>query len=265
MPRPAPDELERLFDTFAPAIAIEPISDDDRIGAPAWSRGGDAPDVDTALPTVYRHHSWTRNRGEILLQLNYVFWFPARPATGSFDYLAGAVDGITWRVTLAPDGAPLAYDAIHNCGCYHLFFPTARSCVIEDQGALQEPAFSFQRIEEGGRQLLLLSPVEHFIERVLPVPGELAGANYRFEDYDALRALPAPGGRRSLFGADGIVPGTERGERFLLWPMGVPAPGAMRQFGHHATAFIGRRHFDDPALIEQSFAPRPAAGCPVSD
>jgi hypothetical protein len=27
----------------------------------------------------------------------------------------------------------------------------------------------------------------------------------------------------------------------------------MRQWGRHATAFIGRRHFDDPWLVERYF------------
>ncbi|MNC92616.1 hypothetical protein D3C83_90760 [compost metagenome] len=49
------------------------------------------------------------------------------------------------------------------------------------------------------------------------------------------------------------MPGTERGERWLFWPMGVPEPGAMRQWGRHATAFVGRRHFDDPGLLERYF------------
>jgi len=35
--------------------------------------------------------------------------------------------------------------------------------------------------------------------------------------------------------------------------MGVPDPGEMRQWGHHAIAFIGQRHFDDPDLIERFF------------
>jgi len=56
-----------------------------------------------------------------------------------------------------------------------------------------------------------------------------------------------------LYGPDGVVAGTERAERWLIWPMGVPAPGAMRQWGHHATAFIGRRHFDDPDLLTRLF------------
>jgi len=49
------------------------------------------------------------------------------------------------------------------------------------------------------------------------------------------------------------VPGTERAERYFFWPMGVPEPGAMRQAGRHATAFVGRRHFDHPGLLERYF------------
>jgi hypothetical protein len=70
-----------------------------------------------------------------------------------------------------------------------------------------------------------------------------------------LRSMPEPGGgRRSLYGPDGLVPGTERTERFLFWPMGVASAGAMRQWGNHATAFIGERQFDDPFLLDRSFA-----------
>jgi hypothetical protein len=61
------------------------------------------------------------------------------------------------------------------------------------------------------------------------------------------------GGTRSAFGPDGLVPGSERTERFLFWPMGIASAGAMRQWGHHATAFVGRRHFDDADLIEARF------------
>ena len=51
----------------------------------------------------------------------------------------------------------------------------------------------------------------------------------------------------------GLVPGTERGERWFLWVSGVPEPGAMRQHHRHATAFVGRRHFDDPYLLERIY------------
>ena len=46
-----------------------------------------------------------------------------------------------------------------------------------------------------------------------------------------------------------------RKERFFLWPMGVPYAGAMRQWGHHAVAFVGKRYFDDPFLLNKFFSP----------
>ena len=49
------------------------------------------------------------------------------------------------------------------------------------------------------------------------------------------------------------LPGSQRPERFLLWPMGVRSAGAMRQWGHHPVAFLGRRRFDDARLIELLF------------
>lgn len=76
---------------------------------------------------------------------------------------------------------------------------------------------------------------------------------YDLTAMDALRGLPIPtGGTRSLYDHRRIVVGTEWRERFLLWPMGVPAPDAMHQCGTHATTFIGRRHFDDPHLINRA-------------
>ena len=89
------------------------------------------------------------------------------------------------------------------------------------------------------------------------VSGAAGGVGYAFAADDGLRSLPDPaGGRRSAFRPDGIVPGSERGERYLFWPMGVREPGAMRQWGRHATAFVGRRHFDDARLIERYFTLR---------
>jgi len=35
--------------------------------------------------------------------------------------------------------------------------------------------------------------------------------------------------------------------------MGIPKIGSMREQGHHAIELIGRTHFDDPFLFDQSF------------
>ena len=74
---------------------------------------------------------------------------------------------------------------------------------------------------------------------------------YRMAAESDVRSLPtADGRRRSLYGPDGIISQSDRPERFILWPMGIANAGAMRQWGTHATAFIGRRHFDDPFLFD---------------
>lgn len=148
---------------------------------------------------------------------------------------------------------------MHNCGCYHMFFPTAALMLHPDvdRGALEPPLVpqTAPALGPGERLVIRLAHRTHYIERV-QATRTADGTPYRLADYDELRSLPRPDGtRRSLFAPDGIVPGTARRERWLLWPLGVPAPGAMRQWGHHATAFIGRRHFDDPDLLERLFAP----------
>ncbi len=91
------------------------------------------------------------------------------------------------------------------------------------------------------------------MERVFRDPAA-DGGRYEFRAYDALRSLLAPrGGTRSVFGPDGLIVGTDRPESWLFWPMGIANAGAMRQWGRHATAFVGRRHFDDADLLERRF------------
>ena len=102
--------------------------------------------------------------------------------------------------------------------------------------------------------MVRLASGSHYVEGVNLVRGTDGVSRYAFRSYDELRSLQRmDGGRRSAFGPDGLIAGTERGERFLFWPMGIRSPGAMRQWGRHATAFIGRRHFDDADLIEKRF------------
>lgn len=272
IPEPKGEDRNRLFAAFAPVWQIDVASNNDRIGAPGWSNIDDEkPLVDTQQPTVYRHISHTRFEDEILLQLNYVVWFPSRPRTSSFDYLGGHIDGIMWRVTLSRDGTPLIFDSSHNCGCFHMFFPSRglqlRPLPNTPEDGLQEPALVPQQapdLRPGAGPTLRIAHRTHYIERVTPDPLDQGRTvRYRWADYDSLRSLPvAGGGRRSLFRPDGIVPGTKRGERWFFWPLGVPHPGEMRQWGHHATAFVGRRHFDEPYLLERTFIIDPSKAAP---
>jgi len=254
-------EFDALFAAFAPAFVIDTASDADRPGMLGWQNGA-LPAVDIARPVVYRRVSYTRYRGRTLLQLNYSIWFPGRPLVSEWDLLGGYLDGLTWRVTLTPDGEPWVYDSIHNCGCYHQFFPAARAALKSRSDTLDETAFVPQTLPTmapGERLSLRLESGTHYLQHIIVERGAGSGGlQYRFADDDSLRSQTMRNGeRKSIFRADGIVPGTERGERYWFWPMGVPEPGAMRQWGRHATAFVGRRHFDDPGLLEKYFEMKP--------
>lgn len=243
-------QQQALFARFAPIWEVDVVDGNDRIGGIRWQ---DGPQVDTTQPVEYRLLSYTLLNGQILPQLNYVVWFPARPGN---DIYAGWLDGLWWRVTLGPNGEPWLYDSIHSCGCYHQFFPTAALQLREDRARfyVEEPLVP-QQAPQGERLVLRISSARHFIERVYVAADMDELTPLQLHPYDKLRALPAldGSGYRSLFGRHGLVDGSERPERFLFWPLGIRSPGAMRQWGRHPTAFVGRRHFDDPYLIETLF------------
>jgi len=257
IPEPGPVDLEALFAEHAPVYEIEITGDYDRPGALRWRRDAAHPEVDAADLAVYRHAAWTRYRGRTLLQLVYTIWFAERPEDSRDDLLAGKLDGLTWRVTLAPDGAPLVYDSIHPCGCYHMFFPTPRARALPAPEDELEWLFSPQQLPlpaAGERPVLRIASRMHSLTRVSLARGAESTVRYDLRPYDELRSLPRlDGERRSAFGPDGLIAGTERPERLLFWPMGIASAGAMRQWGRHATAFVGRRHFDDADLFERRF------------
>lgn len=157
IPLPVAKQRDRLFVRFAPVWEVDVRSPADRIGAPYW--GLDERPLINSEPWVYRRLSHVRFGGEALLQLNYIIWFPERPADKPIDLLSGHMDGIIWRVTLAQDGRPILYDAIHNCGCYHMFFPTLGLRFRAQSGELSEPLWVPQLAPEliGAKRLVVES------------------------------------------------------------------------------------------------------------
>ncbi len=259
IPDPDEEDQRRLLQAFAPVLEIDVAQPADRIGWPSFLSSSRA-EVDTQRPVVFTRLSHVRFESKNLLQLNYIFWFPSRPKKGPLDILAGHLDGITWRITLDYDGTPLIYDSMHNCGCYHLFLPTPKLHRRDVGEGYEEPLLSPQVVRPGsGREVLRIANRSHYLQRVFHRSEfDQESVSYALEHYDRLRSLAAAGGRRkSLFGEDSLVRGSERPERWLFWPMGVPSAGAMRQWGHHATAFVGRRHFDEPELISRYFERAP--------
>lgn len=273
---PQVDALAALLQRHAPIVEVDDSGAHDRIGPLTIGAGSPHARVDLNEPPVaYVRMAFGRLGGVLRAQLVYTFWFPARPKDGALDLLGGELDALVWRVTLDDRGNALAFDSIHACGCYHMFFATPRVQPRRGpppgQGRFDEGLFMPQDtlpdIGPAQRVVLRVASRSHYLQRVSVVDGHVGAAtSYRLRDEDELRSLAVSrddaDGRiaRSAYDADGMIPGTERLERFFFWPMGIASAGQMRQWGRHATAFVGRRHFDDPALLDRYFELSNCAG-----
>ena len=250
-----------LLQRHAPVLEIDVAGTFDHPGTVVLD-DLDRPVVDTAAPVAYVRVAHALLEGKPHLQLVYTFFFTERPAGGPLDALAGRLDGIVWRVTLDVDGTPLVYDSIHPCGCYHLFFPTDRVLARPAADSLDEGMFAPQALRapaDDQAAVLRIASGTHYLQRVSFDRRGGSGVGYRLDDERRLTVLPkVGGGTRSAYGSDGLMAGSERIERYFFWPTGVESAGQLRQWGRHATAFVGRRHFDDPMLLDSYFARRAA-------
>jgi hypothetical protein len=257
IPDYAPDARQALFRIYAPAWEVRTEAEYDRIGTPVWT-SKDELDIDTRQPRTYTLLSFTRFGKEILTQLNYIIWFPSRPKENALDIYGGLLDGLNYRVTLDKNGEPLLYETIHNCGCYYEAYPTQR-LKVREKIAYAEPPLILKAPELSPSKELMTVTMEsrtHYVQHLYPLTRQLPPETvvYSLAEYGKLQSLPdSSGGRRSMFSPDSLAPGSERLERFILWPTGVVSPGAMRQWGRHAVAFVGERHFDDPFSMDNMF------------
>lgn len=258
IPNASIEELSGWFQRHAPIWRMEEAVSGDRIGKPELADDKHAR-VDTERPVEYRYVSFARFNEEVVIQLNYMVWLPERPRDGFFDLLGGHLDGAIWRVNLDSDGEVIAGESLHICGCYYMIFPgeDVRERPSQPGG---EPIFVGPQLPKpaaGERISLTRETGSHYLVGV-SAAGETADVRLELRDPNELRSLSGAGRHESLYGRNGLVDGSERRERWLLWTMGVPSPGAMRQPGRHAIAFAGRRHFDQPDLLEHSLEARDA-------
>lgn len=236
----------------APVFLIETESHADDIGYPEPSQDGKRVHIDAGSPVVLWRQSTTEFKGETHEQISYILWFSERPKKHALDLLGGSLDSVIFRVTIGADGSPILYDTIHGCGCYHLFFPVTplkRKPMPEDED-LREAAFvpfEAPNLAEGERLGVRISAGDHYVIGFEAAPA-VGGKNYELVDArEAIQEIA------HLYDRNGILPQSRRLERFILWPMGIRSAGAMRAWGHHATAFVGKRHFDDADLLDRAF------------
>ena len=255
VPRPNPEQQIKLAHTFAPFFIQDAADFYDCPGRVVWKGG--RPDVDPEKPTIYFYFSHAVWKGAPVLQISYVAWYSARAGQRAPFIEKGHMDGLTLRVSLDPNGRPFMWDGMNNCGCYHFFAPPEERIdhVIPRSSGFDPfvPQW-LPSIPSKARLGVLLNSGWHQVERLLAVTGSTPSAPYKLLPYNTLEALPVEEGEsQSIFDAQGIVKGSDRLERFILFSMGIPRIGAMRQRGHHAIEFFGRDHFDNPELFEENF------------
>jgi hypothetical protein len=254
---PLLDEVQekKLVESFAPIFVQDVAALYDRIGRVVWK--GDDVDIDPERPSAYYYISHAFLKGKPILQINYVIWYSERAGKRPPSIEKGHLDGLTTRVSLDDRGTPFMVEVMLNCGCYHLFAPEKDRVERIVSRTLQFNAFVPQWLPSffPGKWIgLRVSSGWHQVQRVMAAEEIPDAIPYELVPYDVLEALPQEEGRtKSIFDAKGIVRGSERGERFILFSMGIPSIGSMRQRGHHAIELIGRVLFDDPNLFDQSF------------
>jgi hypothetical protein len=255
VPRPNIEAARTLAAMFAPRLLQDVAGDYDRIGAVIWQ--GDRIGIDADRPTGYYYLSRAYFNGRSVLQINYVFWFAARNGPNSPAIERGNLDGLTVRVTLDHAGLPVMIDIMNNCGCYHFFVPDRKriarvvpnpfgfDALVPRWMPEEFPRESLvMRVNSGWHQVVHIG-TETTVERTML---------YRLVPYDRLESIRRADNRfDSLFAPDGIAKQTDRIEPLLLFPMGIPSVGSMRQRGHHAIILVGRAHFDDPFLFDRNF------------
>lgn len=254
---PLPDENQgkKLVEHFAPVFIQDDAAPHDQIGRLAWR--GVCPDIEEEKPTVYYYFSHALLKGRPILQINYVIWYSKRAGERSPGIERGHLDGLTLRVSLDEQGKPFMVDAMSDCGCYHLFAPDKGRVDRVRSKPLRFDPFVPQWlpvISQGERLGVRLNSGWHQVQRLIAAKDLPAPTPYELAPYDILESLPRPGGRtESIFDPSGIAKCSKRVERFVLFSMGIPEIGSMRQRGHHAIELIGRVTFDDPELFDENF------------
>ncbi|MDY6903346.1 MAG: hypothetical protein SWH61_01550 [Thermodesulfobacteriota bacterium] len=261
VPRPDSVDVLILARAFAPVLIQDETGPNDRIGRIVWRNGEIAVDTDTPVVYYYLTNAFYRDRP--IVQINYAAWYPARKGGESPWIEQGRIDGLTIRISLDSRGVPFMVDMMNNCGCYHFFMP--RKGVVK---AIKPKRFTIDAFiprelpaEFPEKRLTVqMNTGWHQVRHIDTSPPANAGeadngaVPYTLLPYDFLETLPKTGGTcESMFDNKGIVKGSGRIEPLLLFPMGIPKVGSMRQRGNHALKLVGREHFSDPRLFDNNF------------
>jgi hypothetical protein len=117
----APVFVQQRVDTRAQRHPYPP--EYDHIGTARLRREkGELKAFVAGLPRVYAFCEKKKIGSRDHYQLTYTAWYPAHPARSTVDLEEADIDSCVLRITLDGDNAPLFYETIAACGCFHKVF-----------------------------------------------------------------------------------------------------------------------------------------------
>ena len=248
-------DIYSLARAFAPVIAQDVVAVYDRFGEVEWQNNRVV--INPFRATVYYYITYSFINQVPVLQINYAFWYSERSGKKAPAYEKGPLDGITVRVSLDQAGHPVMADVMNSCGCYHFYAP--RKGVVTIKKPTTQALYPFvaawlpEKYPESPLAIRINSGW-HQIEQLYSGEVPTGAVTYRLVPYDFLESLPHSDGRvESVFDSDGIMKYSRRIEPYILFSMGIPRIGYMRQRGHHAIHIVGRAHFTDPDIFDRYF------------
>ncbi|MBV8432433.1 MAG: hypothetical protein JO244_14810 [Solirubrobacterales bacterium] len=208
-------------------------------------------------PRVYALAEKRTLGGHERIQLTWTAWYPAHPRMKAIDLEEADIDSCVVRVTLDADHAPVLYETIAACGCFHKVFvlrwveegatrafgppESGKKYSVERSvkdaidwevaGVIDEPRDKPSRpvvfIQAGDHKVLGMGSSSR-----LRVPAGADRRGYELVEYADLYSLPVAGEQKQAPFFDleqgGKVWGAQRKERFLLTLVGVDGAGQPR-------------------------------------
>jgi hypothetical protein len=275
----APVFVQQRVDTRAQAHPYPP--EYDLIGeARLRHEGSELKAFVTGPPRVYAVYEKRKIGGSEHVQLTYTAWYPAHPRMKAFDLEEADIDSCVVRVTLDAGQAPLLYETIAACGCFHKVFVerwleesarasfgrpergkkyaverTLQSAIDwEVAGVVNEPR------DRPRHPVVFLKAGEHKVLGLdsaarLRVPSGTDVRPYALGEYAELYALTVEGSTEKApffdLGKGGKVWGAERRrERFLMNFIGVDNAGHPRALDQIKLHF-DQSTWSDPTLYDR--------------
>jgi hypothetical protein len=275
----APIFIQQRVNTSAQAHPDPP--EYDQIGEARLRKdpGGQFKAFVAGSPKVYAIYERRRLGGHDHVQITYTTWYPAHPRMKAIDLEEADIDSCVLRVTLDAENAPLLYETIAACGCFHKVFverwvddSAARAFGPAEQGkkyAVERTVKDAIDWEVAGvvdeprdrprRPVVFIKAGDHKVIGMgsaarLRVPPGADVRPYELADYAELYSLPvADSQERSPFfdlGQGGKVWGAERKERFIFSWIGVDDAGQPRA-NNQIKLHFDQSTWSDPTIYER--------------